>query len=102
MVAGSYEETAKLLGGLPRDLDHLIEEAERLGARIFTAVQLRVRSRIAPLSPRQQTKGSLVRRFRNRGGRTRTCNPRFWRPVLCQLSYAPRLPTDCIGGPLAS
>src|SRR5438552_2826406 len=25
-----------------------------------------------------------------RGGRTRTCNPRFWRPVLCQLSYAPR------------
>jgi hypothetical protein len=29
-------------------------------------------------------------RRRNRGGRTRTCNPRFWRPVLCQLSYAPR------------
>ena len=28
---------------------------------------------------------------RNRGGRTRTCNPRFWRPVLCQLSYAPGL-----------
>ena len=28
--------------------------------------------------------------FRYRGGRTRTCNPRFWRPVLCQLSYAPR------------
>jgi hypothetical protein len=26
----------------------------------------------------------------HRGGRTRTCNPRFWRPVLCQLSYAPR------------
>ena len=26
-----------------------------------------------------------------RGGRTRTCNPRFWRPVLCQLSYAPRV-----------
>ena len=25
------------------------------------------------------------------GGRTRTCNPRFWRPVLCQLSYAPRV-----------
>ncbi len=25
-----------------------------------------------------------------RGDRTRTCNPRFWRPVLCQLSYAPR------------
>src|SRR3954470_16743804 len=27
---------------------------------------------------------------RDRGGRTRTCNPRFWRPVLCQLSYAPQ------------
>jgi hypothetical protein len=27
----------------------------------------------------------------HRGGRTRTCNPRFWRPVLCQLSYAPRV-----------
>src|SRR5262245_36137889 len=26
---------------------------------------------------------------RNRGGGTRTPNPRFWRPVLCQLSYAP-------------
>jgi hypothetical protein len=25
----------------------------------------------------------------NRGDRTRTCNPRFWRPVLYQLSYAP-------------
>ncbi len=27
----------------------------------------------------------------NRGGRTRTCNPRFWRPVLYQLSHAPGL-----------
>ena len=26
---------------------------------------------------------------RDRAGRTRTCNPRFWRPVLCQLSYGP-------------
>src|SRR5439155_12711156 len=26
----------------------------------------------------------------DRGGGTRTPNPRFWRPVLCQLSYAPR------------
>ena len=25
----------------------------------------------------------------HRAGRTRTCNPRFWRPVLCQLSYGP-------------
>src|SRR3954447_23067992 len=27
----------------------------------------------------------------HRGDRNRTCNPRFWRPVLCQLSYAPLL-----------
>jgi hypothetical protein len=27
---------------------------------------------------------------RDRAGRTRTYNPRFWRPVLCQLSYGPR------------
>src|SRR5690606_12976427 len=26
-----------------------------------------------------------------RGGGTRTHNPRFWRPVLCQLSYAPNV-----------
>ena len=29
-------------------------------------------------------------RRRNRPGRNRTCNPRFWRPVLYQLSYGPR------------
>ena len=38
-----------------------------------------------------------------RGDRTRTCNPRFWRPVLYRLSYSPglRLPsvaTDRGGG----
>jgi hypothetical protein len=37
----------------------------------------------------ETTKVSLLLVFPNRGGRTRTCNPRFWRPVLCQLSYAP-------------
>src|SRR6266567_1365000 len=26
-----------------------------------------------------------------RPGRNRTCNPRFWRPVLYQLSYGPKL-----------
>ena len=26
----------------------------------------------------------------HRGDRTRTCDPRFWRPMLYQLSYAPR------------
>ena len=27
--------------------------------------------------------------FNGRGGGIRTHNPRFWRPVLCQLSYTP-------------
>lgn len=27
--------------------------------------------------------------FLGRRGRDRTCDPRFWRPVLYQLSYAP-------------
>ncbi len=31
-----------------------------------------------------------VERGLSRPGRTRTCNPRFWRPVLCQLSYEPK------------
>ena len=36
--------------------------------------------------------GQIARhRLDNRGGRTRTCNPRFWRPVLYQLSHAPGL-----------
>lgn len=32
---------------------------------------------------------SYIRRVRGRGDRARTCNIRFWRPVLFQLSYAP-------------
>ena len=35
----------------------------------------------------------------NRPGRNRTCNPRFWRPVLYQLSYGPR---TCCGWKLAN
>ncbi len=31
-----------------------------------------------------------VRRGPSRPGRNRTCNPRFWRPVLYQLSYGPK------------
>ena len=30
-----------------------------------------------------------------RGGRTRTCNPRFWRPVRYQLRHAPGLRHEC-------
>src|SRR6266571_4360539 len=32
----------------------------------------------------------LSRCYLNRPGRNRTCNPRFWRPVLYQLSYGPK------------
>ncbi len=35
------------------------------------------------------TSGPLL--FQNRRDRTRTCNLRFWRPLLCQLSYPPTM-----------
>ena len=38
--------------------------------------------------PRLETR---TRRAVNRGDRTRTCNPRFWRPVRYQLRHAPGL-----------
>jgi hypothetical protein len=51
---------------------------------------------VSPVNGRPRISGA----FLYRGGRTRTCNPRFWRPVLCQLSYAPRgCANDSIGGP---
>ena len=31
----------------------------------------------------------------DRGDRDRTCDLWFWRPALCQLSYAPRFATEC-------
>jgi hypothetical protein len=38
---------------------------------------------------------STNRIFQSTPGRTRTCNPRFWRPVLYQLSYGrPVLASD--------
>jgi hypothetical protein len=37
--------------------------------------------------PARRAGNRLAKRYR--AGRTRTCNPRFWRPVLCQLSYGP-------------
>jgi hypothetical protein len=39
---------------------------------------------------RRACEGPADWRGRSRPGRTRTCNPRFWRPVLYQLSYGPR------------
>src|SRR2546423_14706357 len=56
------------------------------------------RSQRRGVASHEDGKAPLTRGFRpsDRGGRTRTCNPRFWRPVLCQLSYAPRLGQDLI------
>ena len=34
----------------------------------------------------------------SRGGRTRTCNPRFWRPVRYQLRHAPGLRSASVPG----
>ena len=36
----------------------------------------------------------ILYKFRGRGDRTRTCNQRFWRPLLYQLSYTPMYMVD--------
>jgi thiamine phosphate synthase YjbQ (UPF0047 family) len=36
----------------------------------------------------------------SRGDRTRTCNPRFWRPVLCQIELLPCVARECRRVPL--
>src|SRR2546425_2671001 len=41
-----------------------------------------------PLGDKNRSEAS---RSPDRPGRNRTCNPRFWRPVLYQLSYGPKL-----------
>jgi hypothetical protein len=50
------------------------------------------------LDTRKQTRGTRPSRVSrcglHRPGRNRTCNPRFWRPVLYQLSYGPK---NCCG-----
>src|SRR5204863_6574353 len=45
----------------------------------------------AAVAQRRAARLVQIRVF-NRPGRNRTCNPRFWRPVLYQLSYGPTLP----------
>src|SRR3970040_1704095 len=44
--------------------------------------------------------GFDLRECLSRGGGTRTHNPRFWRPVLCQLSYSPGLRGRMVPRPL--
>jgi hypothetical protein len=38
----------------------------------------------------------------SRGDRDRTCDLWFWRPALCQLSYAPGFATECSPAPLTA
>ncbi len=73
------------------------EEAELADERLFGQKSGRSNRRVfSPVDGKPRLSGA----FLYRGDRTRTCNPRFWRPVLYQLSYAPRFEvTDCIGGP---
>src|SRR5215469_1652933 len=40
----------------------------------------------------QENNGLAGRKSAGRSGRARTCDPRFWRPVLYQLSYTPVRP----------
>ena len=40
-----------------------------------------------------QPLGHLTLLKSGKGGRNRTCDTRFWRPMLCQLSYTPILVT---------
>src|SRR5215213_1422318 len=69
-----------------------------------STVRLRVCSRVGQVTFFNSEYASSVKRLRRRNGftwdlprlmgsgrrdRTRTCNRRFWRPVLYQLSYAP-------------
>ena len=47
-----------------------------------------------PGSPKPRNEETPIKSgFRGcRSDRIRTCDPRFWRPVLCQLSYTPKCP----------
>jgi hypothetical protein len=44
------------------------------------------------LARRRSTTEPRPQEHTYRGGRNRTDSLRFWRPLLCQLSYAPMLP----------
>src|SRR3990172_11902264 len=53
-----------------------------------------IRTRVLALrgprpSPLDDTARTLPKTRLSRPGRNRTCHPRFWRPVLYQLSYGP-------------
>src|SRR4051794_8359099 len=92
-----HEITGRQLAGEAREhrLDRWlrrVHEEVLPDARPGQTAQLVARRLMTSGTPRR---GSALAHSPYRGGRTRTCNPRFWRPVLCQLSYAPRLRSNC-------
>jgi hypothetical protein len=67
------------------------DEAERAEARIL-GPGYRIRVPNQPTRRQWATENPPISRyFPSRGDRTRTCNPRFWRPVRYQLRHAPGL-----------
>ena len=44
---------------------------------------------VLPDQPKVKVGGGKIKGLAGRSGRARTCDPRFWRPVLYQLSYTP-------------
>ena len=79
----------------------LVGVADPVGVRLGVGLRAGVQPRPQPFRElphpadgtglRASSSRSGSERLFDRGGRTRTCNPRFWRPVLYQLSHAPGL-----------
>src|SRR5260370_40572615 len=59
------------------------------------AVSVSISGSIRRALPDRKPEANLANR--NRGGATRTLNLRFWRPLLCQLSYTPSKRGEGIG-----
>ncbi len=68
-----------------------VEERSTAARRTISIPGERAREVGNSVTGRGNRKPRLSGAFVSRGGRTRTCNPRFWRPVLYQLSHAPGL-----------
>src|SRR6516165_9125213 len=72
--------------GHPRHLlPHFLDELPRICLRHDHLSQLQTTTSIAARRPHRCHRGTRI----GRSGGARTPNPRFWRPVLYQLSYTP-------------
>src|SRR4051812_28212456 len=73
----------------PRTVERGVSRmAERVGAGIVRKCRERERATASRFPG--TGRAAPTRCGPDRPGRNRTCNPRFWRPVLYQLSYGPR------------